>query len=164
MLDIKIKINGQPHYTVEKHSDQTYYKLVENYDMSGVYDGITFNVTFNKGFSIDGASVPRSGWSLLGINPGGFALMPALFHDLMYIYAGDIANINISGKAVIQMSVRNRRVLVLSRRDSDKIFAALMKKNGFNKLQCKTCYRILRLFGNIYWGKKWNPSIQPVGG
>ena len=47
-----------------------------------------YRISIKKGFTHDGASVPRLLWSITGIRPDGPIRAGALVHDWIYIHAG----------------------------------------------------------------------------
>ena len=60
------------------------YKLVETYSYSWTMpDRLRRAITIPKGFTYDGASVPRLVWTLSGITPDGLIRAAALVHDFI---------------------------------------------------------------------------------
>ena len=81
------------------------------------------------GFTTDGASIPRFGWSVIGVSPfDSGVIYSAVIHDWLYA---------------------TRKV---SRREADKIFLRSMRSLGYlQEWQMKIMYRAVRLFGWRYY-------------
>ena len=53
-------------------------------------DKLIYKVVVPEGFLFDGASIPRLFWTLLGLTPHGDMDGPALIHDFIYHYQGQL--------------------------------------------------------------------------
>lgn len=93
------------------------YELLQ--DVSVSVNG--WNITVYKGFTWDGASIPKSLWSEVGC-PIDYAV-ESLIHDALY------------------------RTHLLDRKSADKIFHRLLVQNGVSMVKAKAMYLAVRVGG-----------------
>jgi len=79
------------------------------------------------GFVTDGASIPRFGWSIIGVSPfSSTVIYSAVIHDWLY--------------------ATNK----ISRREADKVFLRAMKSQGYlTNAQMNIMYISVRMFGGV---------------
>lgn len=130
------------------------YELVEDYEYHYSTHGGSYFYKFivPAGFVYDGASSPRSLWSLSGVRPDGLIRAPALVHDYLYEYRGKPP----VGKWLYYNDNSGQwRPMApqaeLSRKDVDKIFGRMMSEVGMPNRQIKLAYWAVRKFGQSYW-------------
>lgn len=92
--------------------------------------GATFEIP--KGFTCDGASIPKALWWLCGSPFTGKYRVAALFHDAAY--AGSLEMVDVPH-------------LKLTRLDADLLFLAVMRAYGCNPVRACVKYLAVRLFG-----------------
>lgn len=125
----------------------TLYRLNEDYTYVWIQRNIVTQITVPKGFTYDGASVPRFLWSLSGLTRDGLIRAAALVHDWIYMNDG----------ALPECSMRefNKGWTCISgrwtRKDSDKLFLKMMLEAGIENYRANRAYACVRLFGGLYW-------------
>jgi hypothetical protein len=100
------------------------------------------------GYVWDGASVPRIGWSIIGLTPWGLTDGPSLAHDPLYRTKGGRLDFD---DGVTLTDNKNLRVTI-DREEADFVFLAACVFAGINKTRSKLAYRIVRRFGAKHWG------------
>jgi len=85
-------------------------------------------ITIHEGFIYDGASIPKSLWSIIGC-PMDYAYESCL-HDALYASC------------------------IYNRKDSDKMFHSALIANGHDYFTAKTLYLGVRVGGELFYGKK----------
>lgn len=110
-------------------------------------NGKKYFITAEKGFTWDGATIPRFTWSALGYYPGGLMMPSSLWHDLIYHAKGLIYNVETS------------QIEFISRKHCDQLFYKHMIHCGVRKRKAKYMYQVIRLFGRFYWAdfSDWIP-------
>jgi hypothetical protein len=101
-----------------------------------VHEG--FTLTIPAGYTLDLASVPRVLWWL--ISSFELGMIGPLVHDFLYQCHGQ------PGPAVVPTRT-------FSRREVDRLFLAIMKREGVTALRRWTAYIAVRLFGSLAWRK-----------
>jgi hypothetical protein len=127
-----------------------HYRLVEQYAYHWDLGGTRNRIVIPRGFTYDGASVPRLAWTLSGITPDGLIRAAALVHDWIYRHKGRLP----------QGSQQYREgnepwqdaYGAWSRRDADRLFARIMREAGVSKWKRRMAYRAVRWFGGSAWG------------
>lgn len=104
------------------------YVLVEDV----IVESLGYKIQIKKGFSYDGASIPRAFWSLLGNPLSGEYKIGAIVHDALY-------------------STQH-----IEREITDKIFLDIMIQDGVGVFKRNLFYYMTRLFGK----KAWDISIK----
>lgn len=99
-----------------------------------VYENDTFTITVYEGFDYDGASIPKTLWSIVGCPVGELYSNAACIHDALY--ASKLFN----------------------RKTCDKIFHEAMLSSGVNKSLAKKMYLAVRAFGESAYTD--SPDIQ----
>lgn len=99
-------------------------------------EGIEY--TIPKGFSCDGASIPKVFWSLIGSPFTGRYAKAAWLHDWLY------------------------RTQPVSRQEADLLFIEAMKELGVSWLKRKAMHRFVRIFGWLPW-RKYRREIMSRG-
>jgi hypothetical protein len=97
----------------------------------------------------DGASVPRFGWTIIGITPGGLADGPSLAHDILYRAEGGRREDKLAGCTLTDS--HGLRIIV-DREEADWLFRELCRFAGMKKARAVAAYGIVRAFGNTFWG------------
>ena len=111
------------------------WRLEEDY--ACVHAGTT--ITVPSGFEFDLASVPRILWWL--ISPFDLSIAAPLIHDFLYRYAGNPPH----------GTVHPQRTY--TRKEADRLFRDIMKKEGVWWWRRAAAYRAVRWFGEAWWGK-----------
>jgi hypothetical protein len=113
--------------------------LDKTYTTSWSNNGKIYVIKAKKGFEWDGATIPRSLWSIIGYYPTGIMLAASLWHDLIYVKKGLIYNLY------------EEKEEFISRKHCDQLFYAHMLKSGVDKKAAKTMYQTIRVFGRFFW-------------
>jgi hypothetical protein len=115
------------------------FKLDETTTTSWSTPKNTYIIEAKKGFTWDGATIPRPLWSIIGYYPTGIMLAASLWHDLIYIQKGNIYNMH------------TNEYKFISRKHCDQLFYAHMLQSGVKEKAARTMYQTIRLFGRFYW-------------
>ncbi len=97
-----------------------------------------FFLRIKKGYTSDGASVPRLVWTLTGITPDGLHRAAALIHDYIYDHAG-------------RLPPQSCSKLSWTRKEADQIFLRIMREAGVSSFKSAIAYRAVRAFGWTGW-------------
>lgn len=89
-----------------------------------VYESNKYIITCIKGFISDGASIPKSAWSIVGCPFGELYSKAAVLHDLLY------------------------RSGILSKDECDYLFYEAMLSCGVDRTKAKTMYYAVKEFGS----------------
>lgn len=147
-----VKRKDQPNN--EPISDDLY-RLEEDYTFELFKDNCLYRITILKGFTYDGASVPRIFWTLSGLRPDGLIRAAALIHDLFYVYKGVLDE---SCKYVKVYSIVNgeekESSIKLTRRESDILLSQDMLNFNMTKLQASTAFIAVQAWGWTKWRKE----------
>lgn len=92
-------------------------------------------VTIPAGYEWDGATIPRIGWTMVGLTPFGAHDEATLRHDYLYGYEGVIPFYPVK----------------LSRRFVDELLFADLEKLGFKGLQLTVIKLFVRVGGYYFW-------------
>ena len=95
------------------------YKVAESVSRNGI--------TVPAGFEYDGASIPRSCWSIIGSPFAPEFMTAAVFHDWLYY------------------------THTLNREDADQVLYDLLRENGVGSVKAGIIHRAVRMFGGAYW-------------
>ena len=117
------------------------YRLDQDYCSRFEHEGRRYQIIIPKGFTYDGATIPRPLWSIIGATPDGLHRAATLTHDWLYIHNGVVDAWNISDG----ISTR----LKLNRKEVDKIFLEQMLLSGVTRKKAKNMHRGVRLFGGF---------------
>jgi hypothetical protein len=107
----------------------------------------TLEVAYN--YSWDGASIPRAGWSVIGMTPGGLADAASLAHDVLYRSEGGRWKNKMMGSTLFDS---NGHPVTVDRAESDWLFKELCILAGIKKPRAAAAYAIVRTFGKHFWG------------
>lgn len=113
------------------------------------YDGKKRYMHVPVGVIWDGASIPRAGWSVLGLTPSGEMSGPSLAHDMPYRSRGGIDIDKLQGTRIVNS---NGNRVQITRKEADWVIQAAMGLEGINKLKRRIVYSIVRVFGRRHWG------------
>jgi len=93
-----------------------------------------YTIIVHKGFDFDGASIPRSLWSIAGCPMGGLYSASACIHDALYASK------------------------IFDKETCDNIFLEAMLANGVNEILAKEMFLAVRYFGNSVYEEAENIS------
>lgn len=95
-----------------------------------------FDLLIATGFFFDGCSIPRLGWTLLGLHPMHPRVQAsALIHDALYASE------------------------MLARREADDVFLWCLRQDGLDTLRARLMWRGVRLGGGAVWRRHTPDSI-----
>jgi hypothetical protein len=97
------------------------------------------------GFRHDFASVPRPLWVLISPLDLGNA---SIFHDWLYRHRGGVATLRRAPGETAWSPVTTP----WTRRDTDRLWARIMREQGVAKWRRRAAYRAVRLCGRSAWG------------
>lgn len=137
------------------------YRLEEPYTCTFYVSGSwqLARLTIEKGFTYDGASVPRILWSLSGLTPDGLLRAASLVHDYIYINKGELPGVELcvqsvnSEGEVIGAGWRKQYNVKVSRRRCDRIFLKMMISAGMRRRKAYMAWVAVRLAGWVLWNK-----------
>ena len=92
-----------------------------------IWEGETRKIVVKKGFDFDGASIPRSLWSIIGSPMTGGYQRAACLHDALYASEA------------------------LNRAECDKLFLDAMKSDGVSYVKRNAMYWAVRSAGWMTW-------------
>ncbi len=125
------------------------YRLDEAYCYCWFVGDVQNRIHLPEGYTYDGASVPRLVWTLSGIRPDGLIRAAALVHDWIYGFAGRLPEGSHQYKSEeagwSKVSGRWRR------RESDRLFARMMREAGVSRPRRRLAYLATRVFGGPGW-------------
>ena len=99
-----------------------------------------YKVTVKTGFDFDGASIPKSFWSVIGSPFNGAYVPSAVIHDGLYASEA------------------------LSREICDEIFLELMKADGVSYTKRYAMYWAVRVGGALVWKKHTKEEVEKYKG
>jgi len=102
-----------------------------------------------KGYRFDGASVPQVCWSF-GFRPDGPWRSAALAHDYLYDHGGNVVGL------WYEEGILREECVTLTRKQSDGVFLLLMKEGGVMLWKRQFMFRMVRMWGWIFFGKPNN--------
>lgn len=137
MKKIKIIKFSQPENSVNKNG---FYVLTQSYELGLTVEGIKKVFIVPKGFTYDGASIPRICWSILGLYPDGKLRGGATFHDWLYRSGGKI------------LSISNLPYF-FTRKEADHILKLCLQKSGISIVKIFLVHSAVRIFGKKNWNK-----------
>jgi len=100
-------------------------KLIKDY----TYENDKYIITIKKGFITDGASIPKTFWSVLSSPFYGPIVFGSMIHDGLYTK------------------------MAIPRKECDKLLKEMILEKGYNKIKANLVYIAVRLFGNSHWKK-----------
>ena len=97
----------------------------------------TYGFTIPKGYTYDGASIPRMFWRLIGSNTDNSFLIPALIHDVL---------------------CENHKYVNNDREFSSKVFDALLQVSDINKFKRFLMTNSVDIWQKLFadWGLEYN--------
>jgi hypothetical protein len=121
------------------------YRLFEDYFYEWEKDKINYKLIIPKGFICDLASIPRLLWIIISPFDLGAAAVP---HDWIYSFAGRIPS-----KSCLK---KNNNVWIeieepWSRKDTDRLFARMMRESNVSKFKRRSAFIAVRIFGSWVW-------------
>lgn len=102
------------------------------------------------GYVWDCASIPRIGWSVIGLAPSGIMDAPSLIHDVLYRTEGGKKKQELRDCKIMN---ENGNRIYIGRREADFVLRAAMRYAGIDEKKCQAVLAIVRAFGWRYWGK-----------
>jgi len=105
-------------------------KLIKDY----TYENDKYIITIKKGFITDGASIPKTFWSVLSSPFYGPIVFGAMIHDGLYTK------------------------MAIPRKECDKLLKEMILEKGYNRVKANLVYGAVRLFGYNHW--KENTSAK----
>lgn len=135
---MRIRINSlvEPFIMPNRESGDKRFVLAMDYSFTLLIDNAHRKFTIAKGFQYDGASVPRIGMFLIGLERFGVHNAAALIHDYMYVNNGKI----IDSKS---------HLFTYTRKDADIVFLKAMEYHGVKSWHARVAYLAVRGFGWI---------------
>ena len=92
-----------------------------------------------KGFVWDGATIPRTLWTITGIDPFGWVNAASLIHDYIYIAEGKMPD-----------------GAYISRKEADELFVKMLLELKLINTNFVGLYKqILRIAGLYFWTEKY---------
>ncbi len=110
------------------------YRLLE--DVVAVVHGVGLRVTLRKGYTTDGASIPRVFWRVAGTPFTGLYTVASLLHDALY------------------------ECELIERKTCDQIFREIMRHYGVSKWRAGIKYRAVRWGGGGCWKRHIQIRIE----
>lgn len=125
--------------------------LTDHYVYEWDYNGVRHRLTVYKGFTHDGASVPRFLWSFFPPEPLDKA---AVMHDWLFHYGGFLPP-GSHQRMVDGQWVNEGRPW--SRRDADRLFARMLREDpdGPSRCERRWAYRAVRCWGFRPWDRRF---------
>jgi len=105
-------------------------KLIKDY----TYENDKYIITIKKGFITDGASIPKTFWSVLSSPFYGPIVFGAMIHDGLYTK------------------------MTIPRKECDKLLKEMILEKGYNRVKANLVYGAVRMFGKSHW--KENTSAK----
>lgn len=146
-----VYFSHQPaHQTIGKSEKNGFLeRTIEPWQCKWNHNENTRILTASNLYAWDGASVPRMGWTAIGITPGGLADGPSLAHDILYRSEGGR---NVEKLCECTLTDINGIRVIVDRDEADWLFRELCIFAGMTKLRAQTAYSVIRAFGKKYWG------------
>lgn len=141
---------GEREYRLEEHYHCTFF--LSGHDLA--------RLAIDKGFTYDGASVPRILWTLSGLTPDGLLRAASLVHDFIYVHKGKVPGVELcvqtvnSQGEVIGAGWRKKNRVKVSRRRCDAIFLDMMISAGMRRRKAYMAWIAVRLAGWVLWIRK----------
>ncbi len=125
------------------------YRLEQEYCYCWMVEQVQNRIRIPAGYTYDGVSVPRIAWSLSGVTPDGLMRAAALVHDFIYAHEGRLPEGSHEFKRddTTWTPVLGR----WRRRDTDRLFARMMREAGVPRFRRRMAYRAVRLLGGFAW-------------
>ena len=107
------------------------------------YDPSGFVIVVPSGYNTDLASIPRIVWWLIA--PFELSILAPILHDFVYEHKGNPPAPSISppGKS-------------FTRKQADRLFLAVMRREGVSRFRRTLAYMAVRAFGWTYWNRRGN--------
>jgi len=108
----------------------------------------------------DGGSIPRIGWSVLGVTPSGPGDSGFLPHDVLYRSKGGKKPEALKGCTIVNENGNN---VIVPRPEADWVMYAGMRWGGIIKRRARIAHTIVRAAGAHHWGGPM-PSLNKKSG
>lgn len=131
-----ITVKSLPHADIDPIDEAPTYRLNKAWACLLKLDGKLTRIEIEKGYTYDGASIPRFARWL--IERDGVHRESALLHDYLYECEGFI-DFELDG-------------LFYNRKDADQIFRECLKSQGLASWKVFLMYNAVRIGGGSYWG------------
>jgi len=125
------------------------FEVTDAWDCSWLYRDQTRQLSVPDGYRWDGASIPRSAWSIIGLTPSGEMDGPSLAHDSLYRSKGGR---KVDALHNCKITNENGNAVFISRSEADWLIAATMKCAKVKPRKRIAVYVIVRIGGGIHWG------------
>ena len=132
------------------------YRLEADYEYQWKEDGAIFRLIIPKGFTSDGASVPRALWTLTGLRPDGLIRAASWLHDFLYRYRGECPHG--SYQVLYRDGTWVRCQKTFTKKEADCLFLDVMLKSRISKRQAFMAYYAVKVFGWYSWLKNNKPG------
>lgn len=113
------------------------------------YDGQERYMYVCPDYLYDGGSIPRIGWTALGITPSGPGDKGFLPHDVLYRAEGGLKPDCYGGCTVTNS---NGNLVVVSRGESDWVMYAALRNADIPAHRARIAWLAVRALGSFYWG------------
>jgi hypothetical protein len=124
-------------------------EFTEDWRCSWERDGQKRNLFVPAKYFIDGMSVPRFAWTVLGITPFGAGNAAAGSHDPLYRARGGAKPEAWKGCTLTDEA---GETVTVGRNETDRLMQEILLLSWFNPVQSGTAYRIVTTFGTKHWG------------
>ena len=112
-----------------------------------------------RGYTYDGASIPRIAWSRIGLTPDGEIRAASLAHDVLYRAAGGRKPEEWRGCKLMN---ENGNTVFVSRQEADWLFYEFCVFATIPRRRARIAWLAVRLAGWKFWGKNPPSGIPPV--
>lgn len=116
--------------TLEKVNNE-YFKLAKPL----IYINNDIEIIVKEDFKTDGASIPKTGWTIFGHPFQGEYIESAIVHDALYSSQ------------------------ILTKEDSDMLFLEMLEEQKVNNLKANLMYSAVKIFGFEAWNSKLQEQI-----
>ena len=130
-----ITVKSLPHADIDPIDEAPTYRLNRTWVAVLRLDGVSKRIQIEKGYTHDGASVPRFARWL--IDRDGVHRESALLHDYLY-----------ENRGYIDLDMDS---FFYNRKDADQIFRECLKFQGLASWKVFLMYNAVRIGGGLYW-------------
>lgn len=130
-----ITVKSLPHADIDPIDEAPTYRLNKRWNCVLKIDGQLQGIEIEKGYTHDGASIPRFARWL--IERDGVHRESALLHDYLY-----------ENEGVIEQDIDG---FYYNRKDADQIFRECLKSQGLSSWKVFLMYNAVRIGGKVYW-------------
>lgn len=109
--------------------------LEQSYSFTFMYKNVSYELTIPAGYIWDGATIPRIGWTIVGLTPFGIHDEATLIHDYLYEFEGEFDEIKPH----------------ISRKFVDDMFLTKLAALGYKRWQLVVINFFVRVGGFLYW-------------